>query len=134
MVDDEKIDITSTVIDEDAPLEDDVVLKKDDMIRKNVVESILAERDILICVHNPFVLTYFELSKVGLINSTYDLSGPTVSLGDNNSHSLSGSQQERCKNRSAASTPDSSGNWIGFVDKFSNLVKFASIAFQLLLT
>ncbi|MFS7968581.1 putative protein kinase AGC-MAST family [Helianthus anomalus] len=252
MVDDEKIDITSTVIDEDAPLEDDVkdrtsiddfeiikpisrgafgrvfrpkkkrtgdhfaikVLKKADMIRKNVVESILA--DILISVRNPFVrtlaqlptrlwdcrenlylvmeylnggdlysllrnlgcldedvartyiaevvlaseylhslcvvhcdlkpdnlliahdghikLTDFGFSKVGLINSTGDLSGPAVSLGDNNSHSLSGSQQERCKNRSATGTPDSSGNWTWFVDKFSNLVKFASIAFQLLLT
>ncbi|KAJ0576594.1 putative protein kinase AGC-MAST family [Helianthus annuus] len=234
MVDDEKIDITSTVIDEDAPLEDDVVrslrtspmhsgkdrtsiddfeiikpisrgafgrvflakkrttgdlfaikvLKKADMIRKNAVESILAERDILISVRNPFVvrffysftcrenlylvmeylnggdlysllrnlgcldedvariyiaevvlaleylhslcvvhrdlkpdnlliahdghikLTDFGLSKVGLINSTDDLSGPAVSLGDNNSQSLSGSQQERRKNRSAVGTPD----------------------------
>ncbi|KAI3712480.1 hypothetical protein L1987_71037 [Smallanthus sonchifolius] len=238
MVDDEKVDITSTVIDEDAPLEDDVVrslrtspmhsgkdrtsiddfeiikpisrgafgrvflakkrttgdlfaikvLKKADMIRKNAVESILAERDILISVRNPFVvrffysftcrenlylvmeylnggdlysllrnlgcldedvariyiaevvlaleylhslrvvhrdlkpdnlliahdghikLTDFGLSKVGLINSTDDLSGPAVSgtslLGDNDSQSLSGSQQERRKNRSAVGTPD----------------------------
>ncbi|KAL8110164.1 hypothetical protein AgCh_026036 [Apium graveolens] len=30
------------------------VLKKADMVRKNVVESILAERDILIAVQNPF--------------------------------------------------------------------------------
>ncbi|XP_040998804.1 probable serine/threonine protein kinase IREH1 isoform X1 [Juglans microcarpa x Juglans regia] len=109
MVDDEKIDITSTIIDEDAPLEDDVVrslrtspihsskdrtsiddfeiikpisrgafgrvflakkrttgdlfaikvLKKADMIRKNAVESILAERDILISVRNPFVVRFF---------------------------------------------------------------------------
>ncbi|KAI4347283.1 hypothetical protein L6164_008105 [Bauhinia variegata] len=110
MVEDEKIDITSTVIDEDAPLEDDVVrslrtspihssskdrtsiddfeiikpisrgafgrvflakkrttgdlfaikvLKKADMIRKNAVESILAERDILITVRNPFVVRFF---------------------------------------------------------------------------
>ncbi|KAK7251743.1 hypothetical protein RIF29_35201 [Crotalaria pallida] len=109
MVGDEKIDITSTVIDEDAPLEDDVVrslrtspvhssadrtsiddfeiikpisrgafgrvflakkrttgdlfaikvLKKADMIRKNAVESILAERDILITVRNPFVVRFF---------------------------------------------------------------------------
>ncbi|KAL7595631.1 hypothetical protein Lser_V15G29604 [Lactuca serriola] len=110
MVDDEKVDITSTVIDEDAPLEDDVVrslrtspihsenkdrtsiddfeiikpisrgafgrvflakkrttrdlfaikvLKKADMIRKNAVESILAERDILISVLNPFVVRFF---------------------------------------------------------------------------
>ncbi|KAF7822203.1 putative serine/threonine protein kinase IREH1 isoform X1 [Senna tora] len=109
MVEDEKIDITSTVIDEDAPLDDDVVrslrtspihsskdrtsiddfeiikpisrgafgrvflakkrttgdlfaikvLKKADMIRKNAVESILAERDILITVRNPFVVRFF---------------------------------------------------------------------------
>nr|DAD35746.1 TPA_asm: hypothetical protein HUJ06_006386 [Nelumbo nucifera] len=109
LVDDEKIDITSTTIDEDSPLEDDVirslrtspihstkdrtsiddfeiikpisrgafgrvflakkrttgdlfaikVLKKADMIRKNAVESILAERDILISVRNPFVVRFF---------------------------------------------------------------------------
>ncbi|XP_019431657.1 PREDICTED: probable serine/threonine protein kinase IREH1 isoform X1 [Lupinus angustifolius] len=109
MVDVERIDITSTVIDEDAPLDDDVirslrtspvhssadrtsiddfeiikpisrgafgrvflakkrttgdlfaikVLKKADMIRKNAVESILAERDILITVRNPFVVRFF---------------------------------------------------------------------------
>ncbi|XP_024969374.1 probable serine/threonine protein kinase IREH1 isoform X3 [Cynara cardunculus var. scolymus] len=109
LVDDEKVDITSTIIDEDAPLEDDVVrslrtspihsgkdrtsiddfeiikpisrgafgrvflakkrttgdlfaikvLKKADMIRKNAVESILAERDILISVRNPFVVRFF---------------------------------------------------------------------------
>ncbi|KAI7986522.1 putative serine/threonine protein kinase IREH1 [Camellia lanceoleosa] len=66
LVDDEKVDITSTVIDEDAPLEDDVVrslrtspLHSADMIRKNAVESILAERDILISVRNPFVVRFF---------------------------------------------------------------------------
>ncbi|VFQ67759.1 unnamed protein product [Cuscuta campestris] len=109
LVNDENIDITSTVIDEDAPFEDDVVLslrtspvhsnrdrtsiddfeiikpisrgafgrvflakkrttgdlfaikvlKKADMIRKNAVESILAERDILIAVRNPFVVRFF---------------------------------------------------------------------------
>ncbi|CAA2974568.1 probable serine threonine kinase IREH1 [Olea europaea subsp. europaea] len=109
LVVDDKVDITSTVIDEDAPLEDDVVrslrtspvhptkdrtsiddfeiikpisrgafgrvflakkrttgdlfaikvLKKADMIRKNAVESILAERDILISVRNPFVVRFF---------------------------------------------------------------------------
>ncbi|KAI3757087.1 hypothetical protein L6452_04620 [Arctium lappa] len=239
LVDDEKVDITSTIIDEDAPLDDDVmrslrtspihsgkdrtsiddfeiikpisrgafgrvflakkrttgdlfaikVLKKADMIRKNAVESILAERDILISVRNPFVvrffysftcrenlylvmeylnggdlysllrnlgcldedvarvyiaevvlaleylhslrvvhrdlkpdnlliahdghikLTDFGLSKVGLINSTDDLSGPAVSgtslLGEHESQSsLSESQQERRKKRSAVGTPD----------------------------
>ncbi|GKV46816.1 hypothetical protein SLEP1_g53779 [Rubroshorea leprosula] len=109
LVDDDKLDIASTVIDEDAPLEDDVVrslrtspmhsskdrtsiddfeiikpisrgafgrvflakkrttgdlfaikvLKKADMVRKNAVESILAERDILISVRNPFVVRFF---------------------------------------------------------------------------
>nr|GEY85625.1 probable serine/threonine protein kinase IREH1 isoform X1 [Tanacetum cinerariifolium]GEY92559.1 probable serine/threonine protein kinase IREH1 isoform X1 [Tanacetum cinerariifolium] len=55
-------------------------------------------------------LTDFGLSKVGLINSTDDLSGPAVSgtslLGDNESQSLSESQEERRKNRSAVGTPD----------------------------
>ncbi|KAM5570371.1 putative serine/threonine protein kinase IREH1 [Rosa sericea] len=106
LVEDEKVDISSTIIDEDAPLDDDVVrtspihfnkdrtsiddfeiikpisrgafgrvflakkrttgdlfaikvLKKADMIRKNAVESILAERDILISVRNPFVVRFF---------------------------------------------------------------------------
>ncbi|XP_052622431.1 probable serine/threonine protein kinase IREH1 [Lactuca sativa] len=110
MVDDEKVDIASTVIDEDVPLEDDVVrsfrtspmhsrnkdrssiddfeiikpisrgafggvflakkrttgdpfaikvLKKADMIRKNAVESILAEHDIFISILNPFVVRFF---------------------------------------------------------------------------
>ncbi|TYJ98823.1 putative serine/threonine protein kinase IREH1 [Cucumis melo var. makuwa] len=109
LVDDEKIDLASTVIDEDTPLEDDIVrslrtspihsskdrtsiddfeiikpisrgafgrvflakkrttgdlfaikvLKKADMIRKNAVESILAERNILISVRNPFVVRFF---------------------------------------------------------------------------
>jgi len=36
------------------------VLKKADMIRKNAVESILAERDILISVRNPFVVSYCD--------------------------------------------------------------------------
>lgn len=35
------------------------VLKKADTIRKNAVESILAERDILISVRNPFVVRFF---------------------------------------------------------------------------
>ncbi|XP_020866277.1 probable serine/threonine protein kinase IRE3 isoform X1 [Arabidopsis lyrata subsp. lyrata] len=104
LMDDEK----GTMIDEDAPLEDDVVrslrtspvhlrdrisiddfelketisrgafghvvlarknttgdlfaikvLRKADMIRKNAVESILAERDILINARNPFVVRFF---------------------------------------------------------------------------
>ncbi|KAI3976507.1 hypothetical protein MKX01_008365 [Papaver californicum] len=109
LVDDEKVDFSSTTIDEDGPMEDDVVrslrtspvhsskdrtsiddfeiikpisrgafgrvflakkrttgdlfaikvLKKADMIRKNAVESILAERDILISVRYPFVVRFF---------------------------------------------------------------------------
>ncbi|KAL9256172.1 putative serine/threonine protein kinase IREH1 [Drosera capensis] len=109
LVDNEKVDLSTSVIDEDAPLEDDLVhslksspvhpskdrtsiedfeiikpisrgafgrvflakkrttgdlfaikfLKKADMIRKNAVESILAERDILISVRNPFVVRFF---------------------------------------------------------------------------
>ncbi|KAG9452438.1 hypothetical protein H6P81_005342 [Aristolochia fimbriata] len=35
------------------------VLRKADMIRKNMVESILAERDILISARNPFVVRFF---------------------------------------------------------------------------
>ncbi|WOL11523.1 putative serine/threonine protein kinase IRE isoform X1 [Canna indica] len=35
------------------------VLKKSDMIRKNAVESILAERNILISARNPFVVRFF---------------------------------------------------------------------------
>jgi hypothetical protein len=38
------------------------VLRKADMIRKNAVESILAERDILITVRNPFVVS--ELTQL----------------------------------------------------------------------
>ncbi|KAE9600223.1 hypothetical protein Lal_00045381 [Lupinus albus] len=109
MVDVVKVDIESTVIDDDVLMEDDVVrslrttpvhssrdrtsiddfeiikpisrgafgrvflakkrttgdlfaikvLRKADMVRKNAVESILAERDILITVRNPFVVRFF---------------------------------------------------------------------------
>ncbi|XP_038679848.1 probable serine/threonine protein kinase IREH1 isoform X2 [Tripterygium wilfordii] len=157
------------------------VLRKANMIRKNAVESILAERDILISVRNPFVVRFFysftchenlylvmeylnggdlysllrnlgcldedvarvyiaevvlaleylhslrvvhrDLKpdnlliahdghiKVGLINSTDDLSGPAVSgtsLLGNDEPELSASehQQERRKKRSAVGTPD----------------------------
>ncbi|CAI9767266.1 unnamed protein product [Fraxinus pennsylvanica] len=109
LVDDDKVDVSSTVIDNDASLDNDVVrslqtspihstkdrtsiddfeiikpissgefgrvflakkrttgdlftikvLKKADMICKNAVESILAERDILISVNNPFAVRFF---------------------------------------------------------------------------
>lgn len=56
-------------------------------------------------------LTDFGLSKVGLINSTDDLSGPAVSgtsmLGDDEPQlSASEHQRERRKKRSAVGTPD----------------------------
>jgi serine/threonine protein kinase len=56
-------------------------------------------------------LTDFGLSKVGLINSTDDLSGPAVSgtslLGEDESHTFtSEDQRERRKKRSAVGTPD----------------------------
>ncbi|XP_052620907.1 probable serine/threonine protein kinase IREH1 [Lactuca sativa] len=68
---------------------------------------------------NLLILTDFGLSKVGLINSIDNLSGPAVSgtslLGDNETHSSLSSpspslsstetQQERRKNRSAVGTP-----------------------------
>ncbi|GFP88277.1 probable serine/threonine protein kinase ire [Phtheirospermum japonicum] len=162
------------------------VLKKADMIRKNAVESILAERDILISVRNPFVvrffysftcrenlylvmeylnggdlfsllrnlgcleedmarvyiaevvlaleylhslnvihrdlkpdnlligpdghikLTDFGLSKVGLINSTDDLSGPSAFLGDDKPKAVAHSSQKReqRKKHSVVGTPD----------------------------
>ncbi|KAK6926364.1 Protein kinase domain, partial [Dillenia turbinata] len=109
-IDDEKVDSTNTIADDDSSVEDDAVrslraspsnpcskdrtsiedfeiikpisrgafgrvflarkratgdlfaikvLKKADMIRKNAVESILAERNILISVRNPFVVRFF---------------------------------------------------------------------------
>ncbi|CBI24554.3 unnamed protein product, partial [Vitis vinifera] len=109
-IEDEKIDSSNTMADEDSPVEDDAVrslraspinpsckdrtsiedfeilkpisrgafgrvflarkratgdlfaikvLKKADMIRKNAVESILAERNILISARNPFVVRFF---------------------------------------------------------------------------
>jgi len=58
-----------------------------------------------------FQLTDFGLSKVGLINSTDDLSGPAVSgtslLEEDESHAYtSEDQRERRKKRSAVGTPD----------------------------
>ncbi|ONK76107.1 uncharacterized protein A4U43_C03F23980 [Asparagus officinalis] len=155
------------------------VLKKSDMIRKNAVESILAERNILISVRNPFVnlylvmeylnggdlysllrnlgcldeemartyvaelvlaleylhslsvihrdlkpdnlligrdghikLTDFGLSKVGLINSTDDLSGPDVSSVVLQSEhkpipaSVRAEIREQRRKQSAVGTPD----------------------------
>lgn len=69
---------------------------------------------IIVIVHDSFhgwQLTDFGLSKVGLIDSTDDLSGPAVSgtslLGEHESQSsLSEDQQERHKKRSAVGTPD----------------------------
>ncbi|KAK9045256.1 hypothetical protein V6N11_059143 [Hibiscus sabdariffa] len=133
------------------------VLKKADMIRKNAVESILAERNILISVRNPFVvrffysftcrenlylvmeylnggdlysllrnlgcldedmgrvyiaevLTDFGLSKVGLINSTDDLSGPSFSNSgfteDDEPKEQISPMRERRQKHSVVGTPD----------------------------
>ncbi|XP_057987773.1 probable serine/threonine protein kinase IREH1 isoform X2 [Hevea brasiliensis] len=129
LVEDERVDITSTVIDEDAPLEDDVVqsLRTSPIYSKDrtsiddfeIIKPIsrgafgrvfLAKKrttgDLF-----AIKLTDFGLSKVGLINSTDDLSGPAVSgtsmLGDDEPQlSTSEDQQERRKKRSAVGTPD----------------------------
>ncbi|KAF9620298.1 hypothetical protein IFM89_011033 [Coptis chinensis] len=119
------------------------VLKKLDMIRKNDIERILAERNILIAVRNPFVvlaleylhslgivhrdlkpdniliahdghikLTDFGLSKIGLINSTVNLSGSdttssTLSEEDDFHISLEHTQHTEERTRqSAVGTPD----------------------------
>lgn len=44
------------------------VLKKADIIRKNAVESILAERDILISVLIPFVVIIYNFFGLSLEN------------------------------------------------------------------
>lgn len=45
------------------------VLKKADMIRKNAVESILAERNILISIRNPFVVCNVKHFKIAVMNN-----------------------------------------------------------------
>ncbi|XP_062119115.1 probable serine/threonine protein kinase IREH1 [Humulus lupulus] len=86
------------------------VLKKADMIQKNAVESILAECSFVLSATG-YYLTDFGLSKVGLINSNDDLSGPAVSttslmVEDEPELSVPEHQQERRKKRSAVGTPD----------------------------
>ncbi|KAL7604273.1 hypothetical protein Lser_V15G16245 [Lactuca serriola] len=83
-----------------------------------VVHRDVKPDNLLIARDSHIKLTYFGLSKVGLINSTDNLSGPAVSgtslLGDNetqsslSSPSLSATetQQKRHKNRFAVGTPD----------------------------
>ncbi|XP_020105380.1 probable serine/threonine protein kinase IRE4 isoform X3 [Ananas comosus] len=88
------------------------VLKKLDMIRKNDAERILAERNILITVRNPFVLTDFGLSKIGLIDSAIHLnrSRTTSSIipDPQNQHDSPANANGRQKRnrRSAVGTPD----------------------------
>lgn len=67
----------------------------------------LAHKDILFYAQ----LTDFGLSKVGLINSTDDLSGPAASgttlLGEDETQlSMSEHQRDKQKKRSAVGTPD----------------------------
>ncbi|KAH0862456.1 hypothetical protein HID58_079667, partial [Brassica napus] len=83
------------------------VLKKLDMIRKNDFERILEERNILITVRYPFVLTDFGLSKIGLINNTIDLSGPESDASPRKSsrHFQKSKEEERIRH-SAVGTPD----------------------------
>ncbi|PKI76727.1 hypothetical protein CRG98_002895 [Punica granatum] len=77
-----------------------------------VVHRDLKPDNLLIAHDGHIKLTDFGLSKVGLINSTDDLSGPAVSgtsmLGVDEQAQLSASedQKERWKKRSAVGTPD----------------------------
>ncbi|CAN7109907.1 unnamed protein product [Brassica rapa subsp. narinosa] len=96
---------------------------EEDIVRVYIAEVVLAleylhsegvvHRDVkpdnLLIVHDGHIkLTDFGLSKVGLINSTDDLSGPGTSLLDEEESRLPASehQLERRKKRSAEGTPD----------------------------
>nr|GMC69132.1 probable serine/threonine protein kinase IREH1 isoform X1 [Ipomoea batatas] len=75
-----------------------------------VVHRDLKPDNLLIAHDGHIKLTDFGLSKVGLINSTDDLSGPAVSgtsmMDEDESLSASDLQHERRKKRSAVGTPD----------------------------
>ncbi|KAL7604706.1 hypothetical protein Lser_V15G18406 [Lactuca serriola] len=115
-------DVSGLVVKRLAPL----VKKIDEVLDLEYLHSLrVVHRDLkpdhLLIAHDGHIkLTDFGLSKVGLINSTDDLFGPTVSdtslLGDNEtqlslsspSPSLSATetQQKRRKNRFVVGTPD----------------------------
>lgn len=50
------------------------VLKKLDMIRKNDIERILAERNILITVRNPFVVLFNSITLLDFLAMTFSIS------------------------------------------------------------
>ncbi|KAI3969827.1 hypothetical protein MKX01_038295 [Papaver californicum] len=158
----EKYALACEMMDDRSPTDidfPDLVLKKLDMIRKNDIERILAEHNILITVRNPFVvrvfysftcrdnlylvieylnggdlysllrkvgcleediartytaelLTDFGLSKIGLINSTVDLSGSEtnetspIDTEDMHTSFEHTAQTEEITKRSAVGTPD----------------------------
>ncbi|CAA6664819.1 unnamed protein product [Spirodela intermedia] len=88
----------------------EVVLALEYLHSLHVVHRDLKPDNLLIAHDGHIKLTDFGLSKVGLINSTDDLSGPTVSdillCEDEPQLSVSEDQKERRKKRSAVGTPD----------------------------
>ncbi|XP_078444875.1 protein kinase superfamily protein isoform X2 [Wolffia australiana] len=87
----------------------EVVLALEYLHSLHVVHRDLKPDNLLIAHDGHIKLTDFGLSKVGLINSTDDLSGPTVSdilCEDEPQLSVSEHQNERRKKRSAVGTPD----------------------------
>ncbi|XP_059640675.1 probable serine/threonine protein kinase IREH1 isoform X2 [Cornus florida] len=89
----------------------EVVLALEYLHSLRVVHRDLKPDNLLIAHDGHIKLTDFGLSKVGLINSTDDLSGPAVSgtslMGEDEPQlSLSEHQRERRKKRSAVGTPD----------------------------
>ncbi|XP_062103802.1 probable serine/threonine protein kinase IREH1 [Humulus lupulus] len=89
----------------------EVVLALEYLHSLRVVHRDLKPDNLLIAHDGHIKLTDFGLSKVGLINSTDDLSGPAVSttslmVEDELELSVPEHQQERRKKRSAVGTPD----------------------------